>query len=303
MVGVGIGPPKVLLAPKPTSSVMMSSMLGAPCGALTCWGKSRVESWTVAPMWPLKGGSGRGITLALVGILLGSFMQRMLPEGHLSSDSKEVVKLSMGVVATLAALVLGLLVASAKSTYDARESEINQITANVILLDTLLAKYGEEAQAARASLRQAIPAVVDKIWKEGRSVPLQSTPFKAAAEGEAFYQKVQELQPSSDIHRGLQARIIQVTNDLMQSRFLLFSHLGSSIPVPFLAVLLLWLIILFAGFSLMAPANATTLTSLVICALSVSGAIFLILELNEPFSGLIMIRSEPLRNALPALSP
>jgi hypothetical protein len=72
--------------------------------------------------------------LALVGILLGSIIQRILPEGHLSSDSKEVVKLSMGVVATLAALVLGLLVASAKSTYDARESEINQLTAYVILI-------------------------------------------------------------------------------------------------------------------------------------------------------------------------
>src|SRR4249920_1614873 len=170
--------------------------------------------------------------LALVGILLGSVMQRMLPEGHLSSDSKEVVKLSMGVVATLAALVLGLLVASAKGTYDARESEINQITAYVILLDNLLAKYGDEAQAARATLRQAIPRMVDRIWREGQSVPLESTPFKASAEGEAFYQRVQELQPSNDIQRGLKERVVQVTTDLAQARFLLFSHLGSSIPVP-----------------------------------------------------------------------
>jgi hypothetical protein len=81
--------------------------------------------------------------LALVGTLLGSVIQRLLPEGHLSSDSKDVVKLSMGVVATLAALVLGLLVASAKSTCDARESEINQITAYVILIHNLLTKYGE----------------------------------------------------------------------------------------------------------------------------------------------------------------
>jgi hypothetical protein len=241
--------------------------------------------------------------LALVGVLLGSVMQRMLPEGHLSSDSKEVVKLSMGVVATLAALVLGLLVASAKSTYDARESEINQITAYVILLDNLLAKYGDEAQAARTTLRRAIPPVVDRIWREGQSGGLQGAPFKAAPEGEAFYQQVQDLQPTKELQRGLQTRIVQVTNDLMQARFLLFSHLGSSIPVPFLAVLLLWLIILFAGFSLMAPANATTLVSLVICALSVSGAIFLILELDEPFAGMMMIPSEPLRSALPALSP
>jgi hypothetical protein len=241
--------------------------------------------------------------LTLVGMSLGIFMQRVLPEGHLSSDSKEVVKLSMGVVATLAALVLGLLVASAKSSYDARESEINQITASVILLDNLLAKYGEGAEAARASLRQAVPAVVNRIWREAQSVKLQATPFHATAEGEAFYQQVQDLHPTNDLQRGLQTRIIQVTNDLMQARFLLFSHLGSSIPLLFLAVLLLWLIILFAGFALMASANATTLASLVICALSVSGAIFLILELNEPFSGLITIRSEPLRNALPPLDP
>jgi hypothetical protein len=241
--------------------------------------------------------------LALVGILLGSVIQRMLPAGHLSSDSKEVVKLSMGVVATLAALVLGLLVASAKSTYDARESEINQITAYVILIDNLLAKYGEGARAARAALRQAVPAIVDRIWREGQSAPLQSTPFKASAQGEAFYQRVQELQPTNDIQRGLKDRVIQVTTDSAQARFLLFSHLGGSIPGPFLAVLLLWMIVLFAGFALMAPANATTLASLVICALSVSGAIFLILELDQPFGGMMVIPSEPLRNALPALSP
>ena len=236
--------------------------------------------------------------LALVGVFLGSVMQRVLPEGHLSSDSKEVVKLSIGVVATLAALVLGLLVASAKSTYDARESEINQITAYVILLDNLLAKYGQEAQSARSTLRRAIPPVVDRIWREG-----QTGTFKATPEGEAFYQQVQDLQPTNDMQRGLQARIVQVTNDLMQARFVLFSHLGSSIPLLFLAVLLLWMIILFAGFSLMAPANATTLASLVICALSVSGAIFLILELDQPFAGMMMISSGPLRDALPTLNP
>jgi hypothetical protein len=238
--------------------------------------------------------------LALVGILLGSVI-RTLPKAQLSSDSKEVVKLSLGVLATLAALVLGLLVASAKTTYSARESEINQITADVILLDSLLAKYGEGAQAARASLRQAISPMVNQIWRE-QSAPLQSAPFKATAEAEAFYQQVQQLQPSNDIQRGLKQRISEVTLDLAQARLLLFSHLGSSIPLPFLAVLLLWMTILFAGFSLMAPANAITLASLVVCALSVSAAIFLILGLDQPFSGLMMIHSERLINALPPLS-
>jgi hypothetical protein len=240
--------------------------------------------------------------LALAGILLGSIMQRTLPTGQLSPDSKEVVKLSLGIVATLAALVLGLLVASAKTTYSAREGEINQITAYVILIDNLLAKYGEGAQAARTSLRQAIPPMVDHIWKEAQSEPVQSAPFKASAEGEAFYQQVQELQPTNDLQRGLKQRIIEVALDLAKARLLLFSHLGSSIPFPFLAVLLLWMTILFAGFSLMAPPNTITLASLIVCALSVSAAIFLILGLDQPFSGLMAIESKSLMNALPPLS-
>ena len=121
----------------------------------------------------------------------------------------------------------------------------------------------EKALAARASLRQAIPPMVDHIWKEAQSEPVQSAPFKASAEGEAFYQQVQELQPTNDMQRGLKQRIIEVALDLAKARLLLFSHLGSSIRFLFLAVLLLWMTILFAGFSLMAPPNTITLASLI----------------------------------------
>jgi hypothetical protein len=137
--------------------------------------------------------------------------------------------------------------------------------------------------------------MVDHIWREAQSVPVQSAPFKASAEGEAFY-------PTNDMQRGLKQRIIEVALDLAKARLLLFSHLGSSIPFPFLAVLLLWMTILFAGFSLMAPPNTITLASLIVCALSVSAAIFLILGLDQPFSGLMAIESESLMNALPPLS-
>src|SRR5215472_9651938 len=151
-------------------------------------------------------------------------MQRVLPEGHLSSDSKEVVKLSMGVVGTLTALVLGLLIASAKSSYDARESEVKQLTAYVILLDTLLDQYGEEARPARASLRQAVPAITNRIWREGQSVALQKEPFEATAEGKSFYRQVQALQPTNESQKDLRAQILRVSTDLAQARFLLFSH-------------------------------------------------------------------------------
>jgi hypothetical protein len=117
------------------------------------------------------------LTLMLFGILAGGWVQGRLPEGHLSSDSKEVVKLSMGVMGTLAALVLGLLVASAQSSYAARQSEISQLTAYVILLDHLLDQYGKDAENARVSLRNAIPHVADRVWREGQSATLQSAPW------------------------------------------------------------------------------------------------------------------------------
>jgi hypothetical protein len=247
--------------------------------------------------------SALAFALMLLGILAGGWVQGRLPERHLSSDSKEVVKLSMGVMGTLAALVLGLLVASTQSSYSARQGEINQLTAYVILLDNLLDQYGKDAESARISLRNAVPQVADRIWREGQSAALQSTPFKAASQGEVFYRQIQALQPGNDAQRDIKGRLLQVATDTAQARFLLFSHLGSSIPTQFLAVLLFWLTVLFAGFSLLARPNATTLAALVICALSVSGAIFLILELDQPFSGTMAIHSEPFRNALPPLAP
>jgi hypothetical protein len=120
----------------------------------------------------------------LLGILVGGWVQGKLPEGHQSSDSKEVVKLSLGIMGTLAALVLGLLVASAQSSYAARETEIKQLTAYVILLDHLLDQYGKDAESVRVSLRNVVPRVADRIWREGQSTSLQAAPFKVASEGE-----------------------------------------------------------------------------------------------------------------------
>ena len=237
--------------------------------------------------------------------LVAIFIRSRLPTHHMEGDSKELVKLVLGLIATLTALVLGLLIANAQSSFAARQSEINQLTANVILLDTLLKQYGDDAHNARLSLRNAIPRVADRIWREGQSaeaVASQSSSFQAAAEGEGFYQQIQNLATSTDNQREIRDRLLQVTVDTAQERFLLFSHLGSSIPTPFLVVLLFWLAVLFASFALLARPNATTLASLIVCALSVSGAIFLILELDEPFSGFMSIDSEPLLHALPALS-
>lgn len=237
----------------------------------------------------------------LLGILLGSLSRRLLPPEGLTPQGRDVVKQSIGLVASLSALVLSLLVASAKSGYDMRRGEISQITAGVVLLDHLLAEYGDGAEAVRIALREEVPLLVSRIWFEGQVPAPRSGPFRPMPEGEALLQHVTGLKAANDAQRELRGRILQAVRDLSELRLMLFSHFGSAIPVPFLAVLLLWMIVLFSGFSALAPPSPVPMAFLVVCAFSASGAVFLLLELDQPFAGIMMISSDALRGALPPL--
>jgi len=238
-------------------------------------------------------------------ILGGSFggMLLRLPANQLAEDSKDLVRLGTGVIGTISALVLGLLIASAKTSYDTQRSQVRELTANIILLDRVLAEYGPEANAARDALRRSITPLVDQIWREGSSGATATTPFEPTATIEEALHEVQELSPQNDNQRALQARAIQVFADLAHTRLLLFAQTDNPIPKPFLVVLVFWLTIIFASFSLFTRPNTTVVAALFIFALSTSGAIFLILELGQPFSGLMRISSAPLRNALAPLGP
>ena len=235
------------------------------------------------------------------GALLGMYVRTTLPEGHLRDDVKDVVRLSTGLIGTIAALVLGLLIASAKSSYDARNTQIKQITSNIILLDALLEQYGPDARDLRVMLRGAIGPLVDRIWAEGDND--KSAPFAATAQAVAFVKKIQELEPTNDAKRALQSRVLNAIADLTQSRLALFAQAHDSLPAPFLAILIFWLAIIFASFGLFVRPNRIVIVTFIVGSLSVAGAIFLILEMERPFAGLLQISSEPLRHVLAPLGP
>lgn len=237
------------------------------------------------------------IVLACVfgGALLGMGLRALLPEHHLSTESRDVVRLGMGLIATISALVLGLVIASAKTSYDAQRNELIQLSANVILLDRVLAHYGPETKEARELLRRAALRALGQLWPEQDSAPASGEPVVGS---EAFFDQIQKLSPQSDEQRSIKTRAIIVSIDLGRVRFLLTEQRGRSIPMAFLVVLVFWLTILFASFGLFAPRNITVVMTLFLSALSVSGAIFLILQLDQPFAGLIQISSAPLRNAV-----
>ena len=206
--------------------------------------------------------------LTLGGIFLGASLRRVLPEHHLSKDSQDVVRLGVGLIATIAALLLGLLIAAAKSTFDTQSTQVTQITADIILLDNLLAQYGPEARPIREQMRSLIGPFADRLWREKETS--SATPFEFDASGEQAYLAIQALSPQNDLQRSLQSRAAQVSTDLVQTRLILFAESGNVIPTPFLAILVLWLVIIFASFSLFSALNVTVFTCLSLFALSAS---------------------------------
>jgi hypothetical protein len=238
----------------------------------------------------------------MTGIFAGMLLRQVLPEHHLSEESRDVVRLGIALVATIGALVLSLLIASAKSSYDTQSGYIKQITANVILLDRLLAQYGSEARHIREEMRQGVNLTVARIWDE-QSSHESAPPYEANAIAESTILDIQALSPGNDVQKALKSWAAQAGADLAKTRLLLFTQKDNPIPTPFLAVLVFWMTLIFLSFSLFARLNATVFAFLVAVALSAAGALFLILELSHPFSGLIQLSSAPLLRVLAPLGP
>ena len=233
----------------------------------------------------------------LVGaVLVGRMIRRLLPNEHLATESRDGIKLAIGLVSTMAALVLGLLVSSAKSSYDTERSEVIQMAAKVAFLDRVLATYGPEAADARGGFHDTVKDAVKQMWPEEAGLPARLDPNTQT--GNALYVAVQNLSPRDDTQRKLKDQATSLTTDLGQLRSLLQAQSVPSISKPMLIILVSWLVIIFLGFSVLAPSNPTVMFAFIISAVAVSGAIFLILELDQPFSGFLRISSEPMVNAL-----
>lgn len=230
------------------------------------------------------------------GALLGFRLRAFLPEDHLSPASRDLVKLGMGTIATMTALVLGLLVASAKNSYDTESRDLTEFSAKVVLLDRILAHYGPEGQEARDLLKVVISRSIERIWpKEGSSPPsLEPTGSRA----DLLYDRLEQLAPKDDVQRGLQSRALSIATDIAQTRLVMIEQGYSPVSTPLIVVVVFSLTITFISFGLHAPPNATVLVTFFLGALSVSAVMFLILGMYTPFGGLIPVSSAPLRWAL-----
>jgi hypothetical protein len=230
--------------------------------------------------------------------LLGVLIRRILPEHHRSDESKATVDRTLRIVVTLAALVLGLLVASAKGSYDAISDKLQQISADIILLDHTMAHYGPETKDARELLRRMTRSMIRMRWPEDASPGPALDGARPSAALEEVQERLRRLAPSDEPQRELQRRAVQLSGDMARATWLLLELTQERVPAAFLIILVLWLVLTFFAFGLFAPSNVTVVGALLLSALATSGAIFLILEMYDPIGGLVKVPVTPLLTAL-----
>lgn len=232
------------------------------------------------------------------GALFGSALQRRLPGEHLDSLSKETVQLVMGLVATMAALVLSLLIASSHTSFETQQEEVQKLARDVILLDEALAQYGTEAQALRTVLREDVVAATRRMSPSEGIGSAIVTASGVADKKQRLFARVLALEPKTPAQRFDQSKALDLMGRIAATRLLIHEQATSSVPAPLVVVMVIWLMFLFAGFGLFARLNATVRVALGLGALSVAGAIFLILDMSHPYRGLIHVSRAPIQSAL-----
>lgn len=233
--------------------------------------------------------------------ILGMYLHGRLPDHHLSDESIGVVKLTIGLVATLAALVLGLLISSAKSSFDTVSSEVTRDAADIIRLDRVLAQYGAPADDLRALLKQSVARGIQIISSNDPAQLASLHTPEAYKRGETFQRKLQELSPQNEMQRRLQAHAIEMADSIFAVRELGLLQASGTTPTPLLVSLVLWLCIIFGAFGVFTSPNLTVTIALFLGAVSTSIAIYLILEMNTPLDGLMRVSLDPMREALAVL--
>ena len=226
--------------------------------------------------------------------LVGMVIKRALPEDRLGSSEKEVARLVTGLMTTTAAIVLGMLVSSAKSSYDARMNEVAAISSEVVMIDQKLARYGTETGDIRSRLRLLVEAGVDRVWAAKAQVDL-----KPSEAGGGLTYEFEHLAPKNDAQAGAKAQAQQLVLELQETQWLLFlKSQQSGVPLPLLLVLVSWLTLIYCSFGLFARPSSTTVVILIFGALATSTAIFIILELYTPFRGVLAISPRPILESL-----
>ncbi|MBP6699942.1 MAG: hypothetical protein KA135_01775 [Halioglobus sp.] len=238
------------------------------------------------------------LVIVFGGAMVGLWLQQVLPDQHLSADTKDVVRLATALVATISALVLSLLVSSANSSFARFDDELTQNAARVIMLDRTLDEYGPSTRAIRDSLKARFERRMELVYATEAEQAETTDRFGAVTQEENIDSRLFALDPQGPAQQGLQARALELNDEINTTNALIHVQREDSLPWPLLMVLGTWLTLIFSTFGLFAPRNPVVTGALLVCSMSAAGAVFLILELNSPFTGVIRVSIAPMREAL-----
>jgi Protein of unknown function (DUF4239) len=242
---------------------------------------------------------GIAILVSVVGTLIGTRLRLRLQREHLEGESREVIKLGIGLTATVTALVLGLVTASAKTSFDAVDTAVKEAATKLLVIDRTLARYGPEAATLRVELKAVVEERVHMIWPTETARPLNLDPTASgkALRVERLVDAIRALDTGDELKAALQARAAGLAEEVLEARWMAMAGTGSSVPALFLVVVMSWLTLIFAIYGMLAD-NRTAVVVLIVCAFSIGCALFLVLELDAPFNGLIRVAGEPLYYAI-----
>jgi hypothetical protein len=230
------------------------------------------------------------------GSIAGMVLRRTVPPEHLVTDAKETVRLATGLIVTMAGLVLGMLVSSAKGYYDGQKNVVAEMASQVVLLDALLLDYGPDAKPVRRMAHRFAEDAVDRIWPKEKS---ESSQLKPLDNGQRVNEELDQLVPKDARQAALKGQITSAVRDLKRTYWLMFlDSEQASVSIPLLLVVTSWLVAIFISFGMFAPTNSTVMMTLLVCAFAVSTAIFIIMEMYSPFSGILKISPVAIRDAL-----
>lgn len=233
--------------------------------------------------------------------MAGLRLRGILPEHHFTTTSADAIKLATGLIATLAALVLGLLVSSAKHTLDTVNAELLQSAAQIMQLDRLLQEYGPPAQVLRQNMNRDYERALELLNSDLSAQVNQLTRQDRLQRLEDYQVQLMALPAADDVHRQMRMVAVELQGQISVTRWLVLLQREGSLSTPLLIVLVLWLVVIFAAFGLLSPPNGAVVVGLLLCALSAAGAIFLILEMDTPLDGIIHMSVTPLRDAIDRL--
>jgi hypothetical protein len=255
------------------------------------WGKRKLEDF----MHSLAVSS---LIFAIVfgGAMVGMALRRALPQEHLGTEAKDTMRLATGLVVTMTGLVLGMLVSSAKTYYDGQKNVVAEMSSQVIRLDALLVDYGPETKPTRGEAHQFIEDAVDRIWPKEESGVSQ---LKPTNNGQRIREKLDLLVPKDERQAAAKVQIASAIRELRGTYWLMFlKSEQTSMSIPLLLVVTSWLVAIFISFGIFAPSNPTVMVTLIVCAVAVSAAIFIIMEMYSPFSGILRISPVAIRDAM-----